>query len=177
MSKVFVSALVSSCHEHYLLHGAGSPCYRMLFFFCLLLKSVVKSSTFFKMWPYSGSLHSPVKTLWFGDLWLWRAETILSAMSSWEDWFLSLCFILQNPVLGCTIFRKIAINFSLYTLFKMVLNVWLFACLCTWCQWRSEKGINFPRTGVTDSFELPCRTWNSSPLQDQPVLLIAEPPL
>jgi hypothetical protein len=52
---------------------------------------------------------------------------------------------------------------------KMCIGV-LTACM-------SVQGIRYPGTGVTDSFELPCRYWelNSGLLEEQLVLLTAEP--
>lgn len=48
--------------------------------------------------------------------------------------------------------------------------------LCTWCPWRSEKGIRSPGTGVRDGCDLPHRCWESNlgPIQEQ-VLLTTEP--
>jgi hypothetical protein len=44
-------------------------------------------------------------------------------------------------------------------------------CLC--------EGVRFPSTGVTDSCESPCGCWelNPDPLEEQPLLLTAEPSL
>jgi hypothetical protein len=41
------------------------------------------------------------------------------------------------------------------------------------------EGVGSPETGLTDSWELPCGCWelNLSPLEEQPVLLTAEPSL
>jgi hypothetical protein len=40
--------------------------------------------------------------------------------------------------------------------------------MCAWCPGRSEEGIGFPRTGVTDSHELLCGSWELSlaPLEE-----------
>jgi len=44
-------------------------------------------------------------------------------------------------------------------------------CLC--------ESVGFPEAGVTDGYELPCGCWelNLGPLEEQPVLLTAEPSL
>ena len=43
----------------------------------------------------------------------------------------------------------------------------------------NSRNIRFPETGVTDRCEMPCGYWalNASPLEEQPVLLTAEPSL
>ena len=61
-----------------------------------------------------------------------------------------------------------------------VLPACMYVCLMhAWCLRKPEKGIGFPGTGVTDGREPPCGCWglNLGPLEEQPVLLIAEPPL
>ena len=46
---------------------------------------------------------------------------------------------------------------------------------CAWCLWRSEEGIRFPRTGVTDDQEHHVGTKNPpKSSEEQPVLLTAE---
>ena len=47
------------------------------------------------------------------------------------------------------------------------------------CPWRLEQGTGFPETGVSDGYELQCKCWesNTHPLEEQPVLLTAEPSL
>lgn len=57
-----------------------------------------------------------------------------------------------------------------------------FACLCVsvptvcLCPWRPEAGVEAPGTGVTEC-EPPTRCWESNldPLEEQPMLLTAEP--
>lgn len=53
----------------------------------------------------------------------------------------------------------------------------MFACMyvCV-CPMRPEEGVRFPRTCVTDSYELQCGCWvlNPGPLQKQSVILIVE---
>ena len=48
-----------------------------------------------------------------------------------------------------------------------------------WCLWRLEKGVRYLRTGIRDSCELPRgrQETNSGPLEEQQVLLAAEPSL
>jgi len=58
----------------------------------------------------------------------------------------------------------------------------LHKCLCTMCVQclkKLEEGIGSPGTGVIDSCELYCQRWelNLGPLEEQPRLLITEPPL
>lgn len=51
-------------------------------------------------------------------------------------------------------------------------------CIHTWCCSQSpEEGVKSPGPGVTFGGEPPCGCWdpNQSPLQEQPVVLIAEP--
>ena len=52
-----------------------------------------------------------------------------------------------------------------------MLVFYLHVCLC--------KGVQSPGTGATESYELPCGCWdlNLSPLEEQLVLLTAEPSL
>lgn len=38
-----------------------------------------------------------------------------------------------------------------------------------------EEGVQSPRIGVTDGCELPCGFWELGHLQEQPVILTAEP--
>lgn len=47
------------------------------------------------------------------------------------------------------------------------------------CPWWSEEGVGSPRTGVMDSFELPCGCGelNVDPLQEQAVTSTTEHPL
>ena len=59
-----------------------------------------------------------------------------------------------------------------------------FACmyvcvLCMWCLWRPEEGVEPSGTGFTDGCEPPYESWelNLGPLQEQQVLLEAEPSL
>ena len=49
---------------------------------------------------------------------------------------------------------------------------WYFACMYIWV-----RGVGFPGTGVIDSCELPCGSWelNPGPLEEQSVLLTIEP--
>lgn len=51
--------------------------------------------------------------------------------------------------------------------------------VCAWCPRRSEEGVGYPRPGLMDNCEPPCRCWklNPDPLQEQPVLLITGPSL
>jgi hypothetical protein len=66
--------------------------------------------------------------------------------------------------------------------------IYLFVCLLIYlfnvCEgsvcvhaYRLEKGIGSHRATVIDSCELPCGCWglNSGPLEEQPILLTAEP--
>lgn len=48
-----------------------------------------------------------------------------------------------------------------------------------WCPWRSKEGTGSPGTGVINGYEPPYWCWElkPSPLQEQHVLLIAEPSL
>jgi hypothetical protein len=59
--------------------------------------------------------------------------------------------------------------FFIFILWTLV--IWLHIYLC--------EGIRLPETGVTDSCELPCGCWELylGPLEEQPVLLTAEPSL
>jgi hypothetical protein len=67
----------------------------------------------------------------------------------------------------------------------LILCVWVFcmhASLCTlfvWCPWRPEDGAGVLVTGIIELVESPCRSWelNLGPLEEQPVLLTAEPAL
>lgn len=49
-------------------------------------------------------------------------------------------------------------------------------CVCTWCLWRPEEGIGFPRTGFAGSCEASCGFWefNLGPLEEQLVILITK---
>jgi hypothetical protein len=49
--------------------------------------------------------------------------------------------------------------------------------MCVWCLQRLEEGIGCPGSVVTSSCEPLCGFWesNSGPLEDQPVLICAEP--
>lgn len=61
----------------------------------------------------------------------------------------------------------------------MCMNVCLYVCtLCIYLvPLKARKCVGTPRPRVTDVYELPCGCWepNPGPLQDQPVLLTAEP--
>lgn len=48
--------------------------------------------------------------------------------------------------------------------------------VCTWCLRMPEEGVTLLKTGITDVCEQPCGCWksNSSPLEEQLVLLTAE---
>jgi hypothetical protein len=48
--------------------------------------------------------------------------------------------------------------------------------VCASCQWRTEMGVRFPGTRITDRCEAPCRWWdpNPDPLKEQPVHLATE---
>ena len=50
---------------------------------------------------------------------------------------------------------------------------------CVWCLQRPEEEIRSPGIGVTDNCKPPCgcRELNSGPLEEQAMLLIAEPSL
>ena len=50
---------------------------------------------------------------------------------------------------------------------------------CLQCLHRPEEGVRSPRPGITDSSLLACECWeqNLGPLEEQTLLLIAEPPL
>ena len=46
--------------------------------------------------------------------------------------------------------------------------------VCAWCPWKSEEGVRSPETGVMDSWEPPCQSWelNPVPLQEQVLLTV-----
>jgi hypothetical protein len=58
-----------------------------------------------------------------------------------------------------------------------VLPTCMFMHFYAWCPRRPEEGIIPPGTGVTSSYELLCVCWelNLGPLEEQPILLAAEP--
>jgi hypothetical protein len=51
--------------------------------------------------------------------------------------------------------------------------------ISAWYLQRSEENTEFPETGVTNGFELPCGCWESNlgPLEEQPMLVTTEPSL
>ena len=58
------------------------------------------------------------------------------------------------------------------------INVWNMRLVCI-VPAEARRGAGSPGTGATGGCEPPCRCWepNLGPLQEQPVLLPAEPPL
>lgn len=65
---------------------------------------------------------------------------------------------------------------SFYFMYEGVLSVGTFVYHeHSWYLGRSEEGIVSPETGVTDCCVLPCGCWEWGPLQDQPLLITAEP--
>lgn len=61
----------------------------------------------------------------------------------------------------------------------MCISICLNAHICITCIQCTEEGVGSPETGVTDDCEplCGCRELNLSPLEEQAVLLTAEPPL
>lgn len=72
------------------------------------------------------------------------------------------------------------IFFSFYFASKRVLSTCMsVCCVCFWCLMRPEEDVESPGTGIISSCKLLCGCWdlNLIPLEEQPMLLSAEPSL
>ena len=102
------------------------------------------------------------------------SENSLSVLTAFS------CFILSQPFPNCWSTS----NFPGFYKKKIYLFSFhlqrCFACtMCTQCLRRSEEAVSSPRTGATESCELPCGCWelDSRPPKEQSVLSVTDPPL